>query len=474
MLYNDYRPKDFNDVVGQEQNLLTLAKQVETGRLSQAYLFAGHRGTGKTTIARILSRGANCQNPTGSGPCNVCDNCRMVLENKSMDVIELDGASNNGVDEIRNLIGQTNYQPVTLPKKIFIIDEVHNLSASAFDALLKTLEEPPEYCIFLLCTTELHKIPPTIISRCELYEFKSISSQVIIERLKYVLNDLKMTSDEDSLKLIAKASNGALRDALGILEQMLASSDGRITVDLTKKRLGITEVDSIFRILNDILGWETAKTLADLEDVIQKGNIKVFLNSLLETITDLIVLACCQDSKVILNDQDYIRQLKECLENTEIDYLYRLMEEMSSLRESIRSSIDPAMEVRLCMTKCSCRELIASDMGAMSLALKEQRREIEVLKQEISLLKNSKNDSGQDKDHGFEGIVDESSIPFPEEKNDPEAEMLDQTYEEAASSEENLLNSGEVIKTDSDSNLSDDGLKKAPDEIEDLLDLLCI
>lgn len=470
MLYNDYRPLDFKDVVGQDQNLLTLAKQVETGKLSQAYLFAGHRGTGKTTIARILSRGANCTHPTSAGPCNSCENCKMILNNRAMDVIELDGASNNGVDEIRNLIAQTNYQPVSLPKKVFIIDEVHNLSPSAFDALLKTLEEPPSYCIFFLCTTELHKIPPTIVSRCEIYRFNSIPSQVIIERLKYVLNDLKATSDEDSLKLIAKASNGALRDALGILEQMIASTDGNITSESTKKRLGITDEDLIFQILNDILEWETAKTVADLESVIQKGNIKVFINSLLETLTDLIVYASCQESKIILNDQTYIRQLEKCLKKTDIEHLFRLMDEISALRESIRRSIDPAMEVRLCMTKCSCRELIASDLFSLSIALKEQKKEIECLKQEISFIKSHKTASMQNEDTDFQAVEEESVNPFADSNVASDTAQHDSEPRET----DNLSMDAEgVVQTDSDSiDDSENELPKAPDEIEDLLDLL--
>lgn len=469
MLYNDYRPLDFKDVVGQDQNLLTLAKQVETGKLSQAYLFAGHRGTGKTTIARILSRAANCEHPTSAGPCNSCENCKMILDNRAMDVIELDGASNNGVDEIRNLIAQTNYQPVSLPKKIFIIDEVHNLSPSAFDALLKTLEEPPNYCLFFLCTTELHKIPPTIVSRCEIYRFNSIPSQVIIERLKYVLNDLKATSDEDSLKLIAKASNGALRDALGILEQMIASTDGNITSESTKKRLGITDEDLIFQILNDILGWETAKTVADLETVIQKGNIKVFINSLLETLTDLIVYASSQEPKIILNDQAYIKQLKNCLEKTDIEHLFRLMDELSALRESIRRSIDPAMEVRLCMTKCSCRELIASDLFSMSISIKEQKKEIELLKQEITLIKSHKAASMPNEDDGFKVVEDESGNPFDDNNEKPDMAQSDLEPKET---EEFSLDEEGVVETDSDSIASGSELPKAPDEIEDLLDLL--
>ena len=171
MLYSTYRPLTFQEVVGQDNHLLTLKKQIKSKKYDSAYLFAGHRGTGKTTIARILARTINCSNATENGPCNQCISCQSMLKNITLDFVELDAASHNSITDIKELVSSTRYLPTTLCKKIYIIDEVHNLSSSAFDALLKTIEEPPEHCIFILCTTELHKIPATIKSRCSIYQF---------------------------------------------------------------------------------------------------------------------------------------------------------------------------------------------------------------------------------------------------------------------------------------------------------------
>ena len=187
MLYSTYRPLNFKEVVGQDNNLITLKEQVKQKKYDSAYLFAGHRGTGKTTIARILARAINCKNASTDGPCNECDSCASMLKNATLDFVELDAASHNSINDIKELVSSTKYLPTTLKKKIYIIDEVHNLSTSAFDALLKTIEEPPEHCIFILCTTELHKIPATIRSRCSIYQFNAISIEIMHDRLVYKL-----------------------------------------------------------------------------------------------------------------------------------------------------------------------------------------------------------------------------------------------------------------------------------------------
>lgn len=453
MLYNDYRPTRFDQVVGQDQNLLTLAKQAENRNLSQAYIFSGHRGTGKTTIARILSRAANCLHPSSNGPCNECANCKAILNKNCVDIEELDGATNNGVDEIRELIAKTKYQPVALPKKVYIIDEVHNLSTSAFDALLKTLEEPPAYCIFILCTTELHKIPLTIVSRCEVYTFTSISSDLIIQRLKFVLQDLQMTSDEDSLKLVAKAANGALRDALGILEQLIVASDGVITLELTKKRLAITDEELLFQLINNVLSWDTVKALDSVNQILQKGNSKVFVNRLLEILTDIVVLSCSQEADIILNDEGYVNFLYKCIEKTNEEHIHWLIARFSDLRENIRNCIDPVMEVKLAIIKCSCRELIADDIYSLTLQIKEQKKEIEELKKQLTYLKENSdptcNDTPKEKiGDGFEILPEGSVDPFTN------------VIEKQESSEEPEEKRG-VIKTNSSTN---DAIGKRPIE----------
>lgn len=233
MLYSTYRPQTFKEVSGQEQNLVTLREQAKSKNYDSAYIFAGHRGTGKTTLARILARVICCESPTDDGPCNQCANCSSILKDTTLDCIELDAASHNSINDIKELIASTKYTPTVLPKKIYIIDEVHNLSGNAFDALLKTIEEPPKHCIFILCTTELHKIPATIRSRCSIYQFNALSTGTIRDRLTYVLQELQKEYDEDAVNLIARQADGSMRDALSIMEKLMISCN-RLTVEHVK------------------------------------------------------------------------------------------------------------------------------------------------------------------------------------------------------------------------------------------------
>ena len=220
-LYRVYRPKNFNDVIGQEHIVRTLKNQIENNNVGHAYLFCGTRGTGKTSTAKIFSRAVNCTNLHNDEPCNECENCREILEDKTMDVVEIDAASNNSVDDIRELRENVKYSPAKSKYKVYIIDEVHMLSQGAFNALLKTLEEPPSYVIFILATTEPHKIPATILSRCQRFDFKRVTVKDISSRMKYICEKEGIEADEKALNLIARNSQGEIRDALSILDQCI-------------------------------------------------------------------------------------------------------------------------------------------------------------------------------------------------------------------------------------------------------------
>ena len=229
-LYRKYRPSNFNEVIGQDIIIKTIKNEIKNNKLSHAYIFSGPRGTGKTSTAKIIAKTINCENPIDLMPCNKCVNCTLINNKQSIDIIEIDAASNNGVDEIRELRNNVNLVPSSGKYKIYIIDEVHMLSIGAFNALLKTLEEPPSHVIFILATTEIHKIPNTILSRCQKFDFNKISVNKIKERLEYIIKEEKINIEEEAIIEIARLADGGMRDALSILDQVISYSDDKITV----------------------------------------------------------------------------------------------------------------------------------------------------------------------------------------------------------------------------------------------------
>ena len=238
-LYRKYRPQKFSDVIGQPQVTVTLKNELMAGRVSHAYLFTGSRGTGKTTCARILAKAVNCLNPQNGDPCGECAVCKGIDDGSVLDVVELDAASNNGVDSVRALIEESNFTPTAAKYRVYIIDEVHMLSPSAFNALLKTLEEPPAHVIFILATTEVHKLLPTILSRCQRFDFRRIAPEDIAERLEWVCEQENVTIDRDAAMLIAVTADGGMRDALSILDQCISRSDGHVTYALVTETAGL-------------------------------------------------------------------------------------------------------------------------------------------------------------------------------------------------------------------------------------------
>ena len=385
MLYNQYRSSDYSEVYGQENSMITLRKQAATRKFGQAYLLAGHHGTGKTTVGRILARAVNCLEPSEKGPCNHCANC--LTARNSLDIIELDAASNNGVDKIKELVSKTKYKPISLPKKVYLIDEVHNLSSSAFDALLKTIEEPPSYCVFILCTTELQKIPVTIVSRCEPYFFNKIAPETIKQRLKYVLQDQKAECEEGALNLIVRRADGALRDALSFLEQLLACADGKITTEAAKKSLGIMGEELIIQILEHIFGHKTLEALGIYDELLKSGKAPGLLaDNFLETLTDLVTLMITNSPEYIYHRPEYVSALMSMAGHANPEKVYWLIDQFCDLRAAIRGSVTPSMDIRLCIIKTSNKELIMSDPASMASELADLRVEIASMKELISQL----------------------------------------------------------------------------------------
>lgn len=271
-LYRKFRPQNFEDVKGQEHIVTTLKNQIKADRIGHAYLFCGTRGTGKTTIAKILAKAVNCEHPVDGSPCNECATCRAINEGTSMNVIEIDAASNNGVDNIREIREEVAYRPTQGNYKVYIIDEVHMLSTGAFNALLKTLEEPPSYVMFILATTEAHKIPITILSRCQRYDFRRITADTISARLMELMDKEGNDVEEKAIRYIAKAADGSMRDALSLLDQCIAFYLGEtLTYEKVLENLGAVDTEVFSGLLRKILAQDTAGAIKILEDIIIQG-----------------------------------------------------------------------------------------------------------------------------------------------------------------------------------------------------------
>lgn len=288
-LYRKWRPSNFDDVVGQEHITSILKSEVENGKISHAYLFCGPRGTGKTTCAKIIAKAANCEHPENGNPCGKCPSCTMVEAGTVTDIIEMDAASNNGVDNIRELRDGVVYTPADLRYRVYIIDEVHMLSISAFNALLKTLEEPPEHVIFILATTELHKIPATVLSRCQRFDFHRVSMDAIVARLGEVCKGEAISADEESLALIARLSQGGMRDALNMLEYC-AGDGGSVTIEKAERLLGASSRTLLSTISDAVAVRDTAGALAVISEVyLSSRDIAVFWRELISFYRDMMI-----------------------------------------------------------------------------------------------------------------------------------------------------------------------------------------
>jgi len=289
-LYRRWRPQRFSEVVGQEEIVQTLRNAVFSDEVAHAYLFAGERGIGKTSVARILARAVNCPNRSDGEPCNECPTCRAILANRSLDIIEIDGASNRGIDHIRRLREEVNFAPTELKKKVYIIDEVHMLTNEAFNALLKTLEEPPAHAIFIFATTEPHKVPRTIVSRCQAFEFRRIPAGRIAEHLRRVAKAEEVEITEDALAIIARRSNGGMRDALVMLEQAISHGGSPITEDAVLDMLGLVDRDTHAAFLTAIEQNDQQKVIETIDSLVERGrDLEVFLADAIETIRDRLI-----------------------------------------------------------------------------------------------------------------------------------------------------------------------------------------
>lgn len=288
-IYRRYRPKTFTQVIGQDDVTNILKNQVNQNKIGHAYIFTGTRGTGKTSCAKIMARAVNCLNPIDGNPCNECENCKSIINQSTMDVVEMDAASNRGIDDIRELRDQVIFPPASLKYKVYIIDEVHMLTKEGFNALLKIMEEPPSHLIFILATTEIEKIPQTILSRCQRFDFRRIQREDIAKSIRLITDDLGVKIDNDATALIARAADGALRDAQSLLDQVLAFSDGEITADIVSASIGSADEVYVFNLVDEIAKKDENSSIDLAKKIIEDSGSSELVNSLIQHYENLIL-----------------------------------------------------------------------------------------------------------------------------------------------------------------------------------------
>jgi DNA polymerase-3 subunit gamma/tau len=366
-LYRKFRPDNFGDVKGQDAIVKTLKNQIASGRIGHAYLFCGTRGTGKTTIAKIFAKAVNCENPGENGPCNECAICKSIQSQTSMNVVEIDAASNNRVDDIRQVIEEVQYAPSEGKYKVYIIDEVHMLSTSAFNALLKTLEEPPEYLIFILATTEAHKIPLTILSRCQRYDFKRISVDTITARLQELMDKEGIEAEEKALRYIAKAADGAMRDGLSLLEQCVSFYYGeKLTYENVLKVLGAVD-NHVYGKMTEALAAASVKDVIHvLDDVVSQGkDLTQFTNEFVWYLRNLLLLKSSEEgAELIEASQENIDDLKAKAELLETEMIFRFIRVLSDLANQLKFATSKRVLMEVALIKL-CRPQMERDYDSL-------------------------------------------------------------------------------------------------------------
>ena len=352
-LYRKYRPATFEEVIGQDHVVKTLVNQIKTDKISHAYLFTGSRGTGKTSVAKIFARAVNCTNSKNGSPCGKCDACK-ALEGTSLDVLEIDAASNNGVDEIRDLREKVKYPPVVGKYKVYIIDEVHMLTINAFNALLKTLEEPPSHTIFILATTEVHKLPATILSRCIRFDFKLVSLEELTKHLKAVLDKEGIKYEETAVNVIARAGEGSVRDMLSLADRCVSFAGENLTYEKVVEVLGVTKIDSLVQMADNILDKKIGDALVQIDEIIASGTRPlVFANDLIAYFRDLLLVNTLGEKAkeiVVVKDDVFAKMKKQAIQEHYAEIIGAI-ENLSEVEQELRYSAKPRIVLETAIIK---------------------------------------------------------------------------------------------------------------------------
>lgn len=394
-LYRKFRPLTFDEIVGQEHIVKTIKNEIINNRVGHAYLFNGGRGTGKTSAAKILARAVNCLNPQNGEPCNECEICKAALDGSLTDIVEMDAASNNSVEDVRAIRDEVNFLPTLAKYRVYIIDEVHMLSTGAFNALLKTLEEPPAHVKFILATTEPQKLPATILSRCQRFDFKKISNENIEKRLNYVCSQSKIDITDDAKKVIAGLSEGAMRDALSILERCM-QEEGKITDEVVKELVGIPKTESVNKITKNILEKNTDEALKTINEIVEEGkDITNFLWEIIKYVKDILI--CKTNTPLEIYNQAEKEEIKKLADATSKERLISIIYELSNLQNDIKWSSQKLIMFQVEIIKlCNQEETITSvnnqsnneNSQVDNKQIQDLQYKISRLEKEINILQN--------------------------------------------------------------------------------------
>ena len=411
-LYRKYRPQTFDDVVGQNAVTQTLKTQIVSGKLSHAYLFTGCHGTGKTTCAKILAKAVNCLNPENGNPCNRCKACRAIDEGTCMDVLEIDAASNNGVDNVRDLRDDAVYSPSQVKKRVYIVDEVHILSTSAFNALLKIIEEPPEHLLFILATTELHKVPATILSRCQRFSFRRIGQEDIAAQLQFVAYQENIDLDHSAARVLARLADGAMRDALSLLDQCASAVSGELTAERVYACLGIAGERRCAELLDKIARQDTAGAMQLFNRLYTEGkDLSAMLDELASLVRDVLILKTAPEAGITMlsgvAEDGETRALASRISGGE---LIRMMELLQKTLNLFTRSASRRTDAELCILEMSQPEL-SQDLSSMNARL---TRVEEQLKTGAFVMPQRAAPAPQEKTEAEPEPSDESAVSQPE------------------------------------------------------------